>query len=339
MINRFIYGKAAIVAPAIILLLLAAEYQAAGEEISNIGLGHFGGRSLSPGLGLRPGVTMVRMPVNPKGTMTVGMEGSWGNIWNYEPGAYTIDGEWIRVEPRITYAPWERCEIGIHLPVSGRMGGFADGLIEDFHEQFRLPSARRDEFPRDRLLIEVTDEDGHRVFRDNNSWGINDLPVFASFLLTDGSTLAPAVAAQLTITVPVGDEDEMEGMGSPAYEIGAMLSKRLGKSRLITYLGGSASYCTKKWLMGIPLRRELFNGLLGLEYQCGQRFSVLAQYVISSPVAENFYQFSEPVHELNAGFKWRITNRLVMELSLVENLFNFRNSTDFGMNLGITRSW
>jgi hypothetical protein len=319
--------------------LLLAEEVGASEEVSNIGLGHFTGRALSPSLLNRPGVAMVQMPVQPKGTWTVGLEGSWGNIWNYETGAYTIDGEVVRVEPRLTYIPLNHFEVGIFMPISGCMGGFADRFIEDFHKSLHLTNASRDEFPRDRLLIEVTDKDGRRVTLDDASWGISDLPVFASVLLTEGTSLWPAVSGQLTVTIPVGDDDKLQGLGTPVYELGTMLAKRVGESRFIVYLGGSVSYCSKKELIGIPLQEVLFNGLLGLEYQCGDYFSILAQYFISSPTAKNFYEYSDPINELNLGFKWRLTETLLIGLSLMENLFNYRNSTDIGINLGLTQTW
>jgi hypothetical protein len=339
MTGRLMYAKAIIVVMVMTSLLLTGEDQGVGEEISNIGLGHFTGRALSPSLLLRPGIAMVQMPVKPKGTWTIGLEGSWGNIWNDEPGSYTIDCELIRVEPRLTYTLLNHCEIGVFFPISGRIGGFADGFIEGFHEFHQLTNASRDKYPRDRCLIEVTNKDGNRIVLDGNSWGINDLPIFASVLLTEGTTICPAVSVQLTITVPVGDDNELQGLGTPVYEIGTMLSKRLGASRFVVYLGGSLSYCSKKELIRIPLREIIYNGLVTMEYQCGSGFSVLAQYFISSPPARNFYELSKPINELNLGFKWSLTESLLLELSIMENLFNYSNSTDIGMSFGLTQSW
>ncbi len=282
---------------------------------------------------------MVQMPEKPPGTWSVGLEGSWGNIWNQEPESYTIDGEFVRVEPRLAYTLLPGFEIGIFLPVAGRMEGFADGFIENFHNLFNLNNAARDEFPRDRLLIEVTDKDGNRVTLNDDFWGINDLPVFASILLTEGTVLWPAVSSQLTITLPVGDEDKLQGLGTPVYELGTILSKRLGESRFIVYLGGSVSYCSRGDLIGIPLHKTIFSGLLALEYQLIEEFSLLAQYCISSPAAKNYYEYSEPINEINLGFKWRLTNSLLLELSIMENMFNYQNSTDIGMNVGLTQSW
>lgn len=339
MIGRRINSSTVILMPLIIVLFFTMQPRSWGETIDNIGLGHFPVQAFSPLSLLRPSLFLAQMPVRPKGTWTTGLEASWGNFWNYHEGIYTIDGEFVRVAPRLSYAFLDQCEIGLSLPITGRMGGWADEVIEDFHKCFNFPNAGRDQFPRNRLLIEVINRSGEPDIIDKDSWGLNDLPVFLSFLLTRGTGFWPAVSGQLMVTIPVGDENELEGLGTPIFEVGTMLAKRLGSGPFVLYLGGSVSYCSKDEILGLPLQKTIFNGLTTLEYQCNDNLSLLAQYLISSPWIKNYYELSDPVNELNFGFKWLVADSFLLELSIMEDLFNFQNGTDIGIHLGLTKYW
>jgi hypothetical protein len=132
--------------------------------------------------------------------------------------------------------------------------------------------------------------------------------------------------------LPSGDEYELRGLGAPSIALSAVASKRLGGSPVILFGGVGFQYCTADDIAGIEIQNEEWSGLAGLEYQYTPSLSLIAQYLVSSPVAKDYYAFSDPTHEVSVGFKWRITRYTTMEFAVVENILIFDNSADIGVH-------
>jgi len=304
----------------------------------NTGLGYLTAPSLSPGHILRPSSIFVLPMLDAEGTERIDLDLHWANVWNYKSDQYMIDGEWIRSNIRYSYALKDSLSVGIALPIIGRTGGFSDSTIENFHSAFRLGNANRDKTPRNQSLISVADGGDTYTVVEGESWGIGDVSAFAVSRITDGSSACPAITIQGEVSFPTGDQRELRGMGAPALSVSTVASKRLGKSSFIPFLGAGFQYCDSDDITVIRFRNEQFSGLAGLEYQYSRAFSLLIQYLVSSPVAENYYAFSKPCHEVSVGFKWRTGCNTVIELAVVENVVVFQNSADIGVHLAYGRS-
>ncbi len=307
------------------------------SSCGNTGLGYLTAPSLSPGHILRPSSFFVLPILSARGAERVDFDCHWGNVWNYTPNEYMIDGEWIRSSLRYSYAVKDDVSVGLALPIIGRMGGFVDSAIERFHSAAGLGNANRKEFPRNRSLITVTDQGVDRVIARGESWGIGDVSAFVVSSLTEGTYGLPAVSVQGEVFLPTGNEDELRGMGAPAISLSSVASKRLWTSPLILYLGAGIQYCDADDVAMIRIRDEQVSGLAGLEYQYSQSFSVLVQYLISSPVAKHYYALAKPSHEVSFGFKWRVGSDAALELAVVENVAVFQNSADIGVHLAFGR--
>jgi hypothetical protein len=270
-----------------------------------------------------------------KGSSRLDTDFHWGNVWNYKPDEYMIDGEWIRSNFRYSYALQDALSVGVSLPVIGRTGGFADAAIEDFHSGLSLGNANRNIVPRNRSQVTVNDHGRMYSVAEGESWGIGDVSVFIASRLSEGSALYPAITVQSELFLPTGDQDELRGMGSPAIALGAVASKRLGDSSLIAFVGAGFQYCDAEDISIIKIRDEQYSGLAGLDYQFTDTFGLIIQYLISSPVAKNYFAFSEPSHEVSAGFKWRSRNGSILEFAVVENVAVFQNSADIGVHLAL----
>jgi hypothetical protein len=59
------------------------------------------------------------------------------------------------------------------------------------------------------------------------------------------------------------------------------------------------------------------------------------QALVNSPVARDFGEFSDPVYELSGGIKYRWCDSVMLQLSLTENFFTFKNSADIAVHLGV----
>lgn len=310
------------------------------REVSNIGKGLFHIRSLSPGHLLRPSISMIDIRRVRSGQAEMDFGVSWGNVWNYDPNHYVIDAEWLQLQWRITCAVFDHVEAGMAVTFSGRFGGFGDGPIEGFHDATGLGgTAGRDDRPRNEILVRILNDEGEEVFLlEDEAWGINDIPVFATWLVTPGNGWVPAIALTGGATLPMGDEEQLQGAGSTVYGGGILLSKRLERSRLYAVLGAGVTYGGNDVIAGIELEKAEYTGLAALECAMTDRFSLLTQMTISSPVAKDYYDFADPAHELNLGFKWDVDDNTSFEFNVTENLFSFGNTTDFGLHFGLSKT-
>lgn len=300
----------------------------------NVGQGPLTIPSLSPGHLFRPNTSMAAPSYAPKGSWVSFTSLTWGNVWNVDEDHYRIDGEWLLLTTKASYVLRDELEVGLCIPAMGRTGGFGDSLIEGFHDLFGLSNAGREGYPHDKMVVEVDTPDGKKVFYEGNEWGLGDISLFGSWIVTQGGTFLPCTVIEAGITLPTGDEDKLLGIGEPVWGMAVLMTKRIGSSRWLVTVGASGSYCNRDRMFGIEVNQEQFALLSGLEYEWSPRLSLIAQELMSSPFAKDFHDLSEPTNELNVGMKFRIGELGAMEISVQEDLFNFNNSADFGFHIG-----
>jgi len=275
----------------------------------------------------------------PAGTMIVQTSISWVNTWNVEPDRFMIDGEWIQIAARISRMMTEKVEVGLYLPFIARTGGIADSSIERFHKAFGLGNARREEFPRNQCRIYIRGADDQQARWEGDELGMSDLSLFSVWDVTHGDHNLPGLGVGCAVTLPTGDEDRLLGSGSATFGASACLSKRIGTSPWLLFIGGAASYSGNKEIAGIALRPCQFAGLCGIEYEWSQRVSFIIQNLTTSPIAKDYYEFSDPVHELNLGVRLRGRQGGYAEISFQENLLKYNNSADVGIHVSVRRKF
>ncbi|OGV70322.1 MAG: hypothetical protein A2283_08240 [Lentisphaerae bacterium RIFOXYA12_FULL_48_11] len=305
---------------------------------SNTGLGYLTAPSMAPGHILLPSSVFVLPAFCARGSSRIDFDVHWANVWNYDPDQYLIDSEWIRSNVRLTYALKDTISAGIAVPIIGRIGGFSDSAIENFHSAFGLGNSHRDEFPRNQSIISVRDNDESRTIVEGNSWGIGDISFFVASCISGGDRILPSLSVQGQVSLPSGNEDELRGIGSSTVGLSAVASKRISKAPLFLFGGVGLQYCIQNNMSSVELQREIWSGLLGVEYQCTPSISLVTQYLGSSRAAEDFFAFSDPCHEVSAGFKWLVTSHTILEFAIVENLFEYENSADIGIHLSFGRN-
>ncbi len=260
---------------------------------------------------------------------------TWTNRWAWKENKYLVDGEIFRVSLSATYGLTDWMQVRLEIPFSIQTGGCMDAVIEGFHDLFDLTQAGRDQFPRNRYQILFWRKDG-TVYKDHTSSaraGLEDIVLSARFLLTRGTRWIPQTTVLFHLKLPTGDPDHLFGSGSTDGGVALSLSKRIW--RIYTYLDLQYTRYSDDRLAGIPLRTDQFSGLIAFEYPWTERLSVVAQLLSSSGAARDFYQFSESTHEVTLGLKARFLRKSVFEFGLIENLFHYDNSPDFGLHFGI----
>jgi Protein of unknown function (DUF3187) len=306
----------------------------AGEAArdNTTGLGYLNAASMSPGHFLKPSSLFVAPTVGARGTQWLGVELDWANIYAHRPDQYLVDGEWVRSTVRFAQALTETLSAGLAVPMIGRTGGFADSTIDNAHSAMHMAGHSRKHAIRNRSLVVITRDGTAHTVMSGESWGIGDVSAFAVKRVTEGSALWPALDLQSAVSFPTGNAEELRGLGTMSISVSAVASKRLGATPLLASLGLGAAYSDANDVLVMTCRNDQYTGLAGLEYQQSRSFSLLLQYLITSPAARDYPSFSEPTHEVAAGFKWRLGRNSMMELALVENLFVLDNSADVGVH-------
>jgi hypothetical protein len=155
----------------------------------------------------------ARLPAAGDGRASLGI--NWSNAANLETSGkreFTLDAETVDVRLRLEHAFGERWGALIELPWRSLSGGTLDGFIENWHDFFGLPEGPRRRMPKDRLLIDYQESGETLLHVEDSASGIADIPLGVGYQVT--SSADRALAAWLTIDVPVGDSDDLLGSGA-----------------------------------------------------------------------------------------------------------------------------
>lgn len=260
---------------------------------------------------------------------------SWNNYFDYDPARYTIDAEMLRFTLAGAYGVTSRLELGASLPLSYRGGGILDRFIENFEGWLRVPNEDRKRAPRNRFLILIRGSDG-RVFERSgrdSGWGIEDGTMSARYQLARGSETTPALTASFVLKLPVGREASLFSSGGYDVAGGLSAGQRLG--RFNAYASAVAIHYATTEMVGVRLRPNQLSLFTGVEFRRSTRTSWLLQALVTSPGAETFGDFSKNTYEITVGLKHLLSPDLLVEASLLENLFIFDNSPDVGFHVGL----
>ena len=262
---------------------------------------------------------------------------TWTNRWAWKKDKYLIDGEIWRLAVSATYGVTDWMQLRLEIPFCIRGGGIMDGLIMGLHDTFGLGQMGRDHFPKNQFHIVFHRKDGTTFERTSShpAVGIEDIVLSSTFRLTQGTKWIPQTCLTTHLKMPTGDEEELFGSGSLDGGVALCLAKRIWK--VYAYVGVQYTRFGGDELAGIPMRQNQISTLSALEYPVGKRYSLLLQYLFNTGAASDFYEFSESTHEITVGFKGEIFRNTLFEFGMIENMFHFDNSPDFGFHFGLSR--
>jgi Protein of unknown function (DUF3187) len=306
------------------------------SESPAVGLGPLMLRAQSPLAILRLSPTPETPVTLSKGQWQASLLTSWNNYFDVDPrGRYIIDAEALRFALGATYGVTSRLEVQAELPLSYRGGGILDRFIQNFEGLLGVANQQRKLAPRNRYLIEIHGANGQTFVRTgaDAGWGIEDATATARYQLARGSATTPAVVASVLLKFPTGRTSSLFSSGG--YDVGAGFSigQRIGRFNL--YGSIVAMHYATTELVGVTLYPNQISLFTGLEYRLSPRTSWLLQTLVTSPGAEHFGDFSKDTYEITVGFKRLLSRSVLLEASLLENLFIFDNSPDVGFHVGL----
>lgn len=283
------------------------------------------------------------------GRLELGMDVRWLNTWTYhvesetpfdwanlqdtsdlEYGSFLFDTETLSFTPSIIYRASDRLALGLQFPVAIQGGGIMDGFIEGFHSMAGVGQHNRDQWDRDSTHYIFVDREN--VIHDQSE-GIKrnitgDVQLSASVLVVEN----PMLTARAIVKLPTSRIYDNLGDSGTDVTLQGIWSWQWGA--VAGYHGVGGTFYTRSGNDDLDLARCRFSSLTSLEYMASETFSWLFALNTASKVAD-YPELDNPVVELVMGFK-SVVGPGVLEFGLIENLFFFDNSPDFGAQLGYT---
>jgi hypothetical protein len=302
---------------------------------SALGLGPLRLSSQSPGQSLRLGLVPHTPADLATGEWKFYAGSSWVNVWAQEM-THELDFEMLTTEALVAYGMTNEWAIEVGATSRVTFGGHMDGFIEGFHDAFGLDQQGRDGTARNRthvridpnseqpgLVLDDTELQGNRLF---------NLRGALLYTLSHGHDVWPAAAITCTLQVPVG---ERRGYGGNLVDVSLDLSLAKTYADLVIYGSVAWTRFGADRLYDLDLHRSNWAGFGALEWRVTSDWSLLLQYLVSQGIAPDLYSLSKPSHELTLGTQLRVGRHTIMQLGLIENVFIFDNSPDFGVHLAL----
>ncbi len=290
----------------------------------------------SPLQTLRLDVVPTQSTVLRKNQLQFSQFNSWTNRWNRSE-SYLLDLEIIQNIFELSYGMGNDLEIGISVPVLSRFGGKLDGFITKFHNHLGLGQAGRDVFPEDNLLVRYVNNAGETVIiLDEASKGtiLGDISIFSRWQVYRGSSTVQSVIVSGLLRFPTATVRDFYGSGGT--DIALSLSTVYRLSPLFVYTTIGYGHYGSRSLYDINLRSQQWTLFTALELPLSDRFSLIVQEMVNSGATWDASEFAQPTFEFILGAKHRLFDNVLLEYGVMENMFFFNNSNDFGINFGIT---
>jgi hypothetical protein len=140
---------------------------------------------------------------------------NWSNaakIDDSRTSTFTLDAEVIEVRLHVERSVSSTVAVRAELPWKRTDGGTLDSFIEDWHSVLGLPSGSRRRLPRDQFLVEFLSDGTTQLRVDEDTSGLGDIPLAVGYQLQASDERA--LAAWLTVKVPVGESSDLTGSGA-----------------------------------------------------------------------------------------------------------------------------
>lgn len=243
-----------------------------------------------------------------------------------------IDGETYRLALRYARGLGDRWEVGAEVPLVSHSGGFLDGVINEWHDFWGLPTLGRDRVEDDQLRFEYVREGETLVDVNASGTGIGDVLLFAGKTVTQ--TRETAVTLRGQIKLPTGDAESLRGSGGADVALSAAVSRTLGDKVSITGRVGAA-YLGRGDVLPELQRQWSAYGTAFVGWQAFGRLSLKAQIDAQSPLYENsgLDQLTDTAIQLTFGGSIRLGKKSFLDLSFTEDEFNPDVTSDFAVQI------
>ena len=302
----------------------------------NYGLGILQLRSQSPAQSLRLTMPSVIPGAFKPGSLGVHAGTTWTNVW-IDSSEVALDYEMLDTHIAVSYGINKQLGIGIAFDQRNYFGGGMDNFIQEFHDIFGIDQNGRDRVERNLSRIIRYDDQGNIISETDDLSFLenNGISLIAQYILSHGTTMWPAIGVSGVLRYGLNSPYSKDNHEPLDWNIGIGLSKRLTDIWYIYSHLGYTRYGQTE-LIGLEFKKDAISIMLAFAWQWKPNFSMLFQYVFSEGIVKDFGSLSDPSHEVNIGFKWRLSSGSIIEFAMVENVITYDNSPDFGLHLAFS---
>ena len=265
---------------------------------------------------------------------------NWKNIWMYKENHYLIDAEIHELTFRGALGLCENFELSLEIPLRYTSGGILDNMIEEFHNIMGIGNANREDFEQNKFNFEFnlggTEDCWRKTGAEQIGWGVGNGVFGLSYDLTD--LFNNELSAVFTFNLKLLTTTRTKFFETQAIDIGMSASFLKSYKSFHFYLSPGAAYFKDKAIVGIEINQWHLSNLIALEYhKFNSKNSWIIQILSENGTAKSFSQFSENTYEVLIGYKYRINEKVLFEIAVLENAFYFNNSPDFGLHLALLK--
>lgn len=251
------------------------------------------------------------------------------------PGdAYLFDGEVGLLDLTLHYRASRHIGLYATIPYFNADGGFLDSTIESFHENVGLSNAGREFVPRNRFLAVAGLNKTTIVIDDEPESEFGD-PVFGVRYSLRPSVGRYDVVLEAAAKLVLDKSGRLVSTGRNDY--GAQLSLQRFFRRNALYLSLAAVYYRSPD-PGLSRDTWIPTVVAGWETRIAKHTNFILQaYASRSAVQETTLdELSADKLQATIGLQWLYRGNVV-RLGITENVANFDNTPDIGVNLSIAR--
>jgi uncharacterized protein DUF3187 len=283
-----------------------------------------------------------------RGVTVTRVDFDWGNDFGWRqssPGEmpidrqFLVDGEHRSLGLEIRHGLGDRFDLGLRVPIEWRGGGILDGLIDWFHGFTRslgLPDNERRSFLTDVLRVDTRDDQGRPLSWDPSAGaGLGRIELLGRWALV---TSRPDAGGRLSLVTRLA----FPTPGGPFEESGFALGVQLAAAHslgrawgLYGGLGGTFEDTDRRGDMRYERARA--NGFLAADRRLGRRWSIVAQTAATSRLVTNVSGYPGLQWYLSLGARLNLDSGTTLEAGFTENLASQQATTDFGIQMSLSR--
>jgi hypothetical protein len=246
-----------------------------------------------------------------------------------------LDYEMLDFHLSLTYGFNEDFGFALVYDQRNYFGGILDGLTEEFHDLFNIDQNGRTDVPKGRTYFERFDTG--EVIDDLTVLDNKAISLLVQYVFLHGKGNLPAAGisggVRYALEAPTGGSEE-----HPVDVTLALgLAKRLSES-WYSCLHLGLTHFEQTTILNLDFKEEVFTMMGALVWQISHRYSLLAQVFSSEGTIKDFAQFDQPSTEIDLGMKIVTDSGVVFEFAIIENIFNYGNSPDFGLHFGFSKN-
>lgn len=251
------------------------------------------------------------------------------------PGdAYLFDGEVGLLDLTLHYRASRHIGLYATIPYFNADGGFLDSTIESFHNNVGLSNAGREFAPRNRFLA-VAGLDRTTIVIDDAPESEFGDPVFGLRYSLNPSVDRYNVVLEAAAKVVVVDSGRLASTGANDYGMQLSLQRFFRRNALYLSLAGVYYQSPDP---GLSKDTWIPTVVAGWETRIAKHTSFILQaYASKSAVQETeLDELSANKIQATIGLQWLYRGHVV-RLGITENIANFDNTPDIGVNLSVAR--